>query len=477
MLLHARGDIGIKVSRVTLRGSEVGATPEWISFVVRMGQFDSLPGAEVALNERTLSRAEFELWEKFAPMTESPLAGRHATKAAPRRVARSRFIGFLGALLIFPLTLTSCREKTGPPVMPPPVVQVMTMAASEVTLSQELIGQLDSPQNVEVRARVEAFVEAMHFAEGATVEKGDRLFSLDERPFRERLAGAQGMLAEARAALNKSEKDVERLKPLAEKRAIPRQDLDNAMAAVEVSRASLASAEARVESAQLDLGYCDVRAPIRGLIGAKEVSVGDLVGKGQPTLLATLSTLDPIWFYGNVSEVGYLKAEGETRRTGRRIADLPATLLLADGSIFPSPGKFVFIDRAVDPRTGTLRVRAEFANPGGLLRPGMFARIRVDIGARAASVVIPERALVELQGRYFVWVIDAAQKANQRSVSVGDAVSGGVLVTEGLQPGERIIVEGLQKVREGVVVQPVEADAKAPASGASAADSVAAEKK
>ncbi|MBL9138185.1 MAG: efflux RND transporter periplasmic adaptor subunit [Verrucomicrobiales bacterium] len=359
-----------------------------------------------------------------------------------------------GLLVLLP-GLTSCRENAGSPVLPPPAVQVLAVAPTHVPLSQELIGQLDSPQNVEVRARVEAFVEAVLFTEGSTVEKGDRLFALDERPFRERLAAANGMLAEARAALNKSEKDVERLRPLAEKRAIPRQDLDNAIAAVEVNRAGVTSAEARVQTAQLDLGYCDVRAPIRGLIGAKQVSVGDLVGKGQPTLLATVSTLNPIWFYGSVSEVAYLKAEGEVRRTGRQLSEVPVSLVLADGSAFPSPGKFVFIDRAVDSKTGTLRVRAEFANPDGLLRPGMFARVRVDVGQRTNSIVVPERSLVELQGKSFVWVVGSDQKASQRPVTVGDAVSGGILVTAGLAPGEQIIVEGWQKVREGVAVRPI----------------------
>lgn len=363
----------------------------------------------------------------------------------------------LAGMLSLLVGLTACREKAGPPVLPPPTVQILKVVPVSVPLSHEMIGQLDSPQNVEVRARVEAFVDAVLFTEGSTVEKGERLFALDERPFRERLAAANGMLAEAQAALNKSEKDVERLRPLAEKRAIPRQDLDNAIAAVDVNRAGVTSAEARVQTAQLDLEYCDVRAPIRGLIGAKQVSVGDLVGKGQPTLLATISTLNPIWFYGSVSEVSYLKAEGQVRRTGRQMSEVPLSLVLADGSTFPSPGKFVFIDRAVDSKTGTLRVRAEFANPDGLLRPGMFARVRVDVGQRADSLVVPERALVELQGKYFVWVVGAEQKANQRSVTVGDAVPGGILVTEGLAPGDQIIVEGWQKVREGMVVQPMAA--------------------
>src|SRR4029079_12479393 len=180
---------------------------------------------------------------------------------------------------------------------------------------------------------------------------------------------ANGMLAEAKAALNKYEKDVARLTPLAQKKTIPQQDLDNAIASVEVGKASVLSALARVESATLDLGYCDVRAPLSGLIGAKQVSMGDLVGKGQPTLLATISTLDPIWFYCSISEVAYLKADAEARRTGKSVANLPVALLLANGAKHPAQGKFVFIDRAVDVKTGTLRIRAEFPNSLKLLRP------------------------------------------------------------------------------------------------------------
>ena len=290
------------------------------------------------------------------------------------------------------------------------------------------------------------------------MKEGDPLFAHDKKPFLERLAAANGMLAEARAALNKYEKDVARLKPLAEKRAVPQQDLDNAVASVEVGQAGVLSAQARVESAQIDLGYCDVRAPISGLIGAKQVSVGELVGKGQPTLLATMSTLDPIWFYCAVSEVQYLKAESEVRRTGKKIAELPVTLLLSDSSVHPARGRFVFIDRAVDVKTGTLRIRAEFANAEKLLRPGMFARIKVDLGVRPDSILVPERAVAELQGKNFVWIIGADDKATQRAVTVGGQVGEKLLILEGLKAGDRIVVEGLQKVREGAVVKPMTAE-------------------
>ena len=353
--------------------------------------------------------------------------------------------------------IAGCKPEAPPAPPPPPGVQVMEVTPTNVPMTTELIGQLDSPQNVEVRARVEAFVDKMLFTEGTEVKEGDPLFKLDDRPLKERLAAAEGLLAEAKAALNKYEKDVARLTPLAAKRAIPQQDLDNAVASVEVGKASVLSAQARVESAQIDLGYCDVRAPLSGLIGAKQVAIGDLVGKGQPTLLATISSLDPIWFYCNVGEVEFLRAEAEAKRTGRRVADLPLTLILANGVAHPAPGKFVFLDRAVDTKTGTLRLRAEFANPTKLLRPGMFARVIVHLGARADSLLVPERAVAELQGKNFVWVIGTDSKASQRPVKVGELVGDGVLIVDGLKAGERIVVEGLQKVREGGLVTPLTA--------------------
>jgi membrane fusion protein, multidrug efflux system len=367
--------------------------------------------------------------------------------------------------------LALCGCKKAPAVQPPPpIVQVMDIIATNVPVSTEFIGQLDSPQNVEVRARVEAFVDKMLFTEGTDVKEGDALFKLDDRPYQERLAAAKGSLAEAEAALNKYDKDVARLTPLAEKHAVPQQDLDNALASVDVGKAAVLSAKARVESAMLDLSYCDVRAPISGRIGAKQVSIGELVGKGTPTLLATISTLDPIWFYCNVGEAQFLKADAETRRTGKELANLPLTLTLANGSVHPAKGKFVFIDRAVDPKTGTIRVRAEFPNPEKVLRPGMFARITVDLGLRPNSILVPERSVAELQGKNFMWIIGQDNKASQRAVNVGGQFAENLLILQGLQAGERIVVEGLQKVREGAVVQPMTAAALAEAAAAQAPD-------
>jgi membrane fusion protein, multidrug efflux system len=346
------------------------------------------------------------------------------------------------------------KDQPAPP--PPPAVAVADVTLTNVAFTTEFIGLLDSPQNVEVRARVEAFVEKVSFTEGIEVKEGDRLFALDKRPFEERLAAANGMLAEAMAALNKSQADVARLRPLAEKKAIPQQDLDNAVASVAVGQANMLSAEARAKSAELDLGYCDVRAPLSGLIGARQVSVGSLVGKGEPTLLATISTLDPIWFYCSISEVDYLRAERRLRETGRQMADVALTLILADGSEHPDRGRWVFLDRAVDTKTGTIRARGEFPNSSKVLRPGMFARIRISIPTEQGSILVPERALVELQGRHFVWVVGADHKSRQRSVEVAPIrIAGHAVIQEGLTAGERFVVEGLQKLREGEPVQPM----------------------
>jgi membrane fusion protein (multidrug efflux system) len=359
--------------------------------------------------------------------------------------------------VIAALALCGCKPAA-PPAPPPPTVQVMDIVATNAPASVEFIGQLDSPQNVEIRARVEAFVDKMLFIEGTNVTEGQMLFELDKKPFEQRLNVAKAMLAEAEASLAKYRTDTNRLTPLAAKKAVPQQDLDNAVASVAVGLASVESAKAQVESATIDLGYCDVKAPVAGLIGAKQVSIGDLVGKGQPTLLATISTLDPIWFYCNVSEVDYLKARAETERTGKRVADLPVSLILANGSLHPDQGKLVFIDRAVDIKTGTLRVRAEFPNGQKLLRPGMFGRIRMDLGARADSILVPERAIAELQGKTFVWVIGSDNKATQRAVKVGNQIGENFLILEGLKSGDRIVVEGLQKVREGAPVKAMTAE-------------------
>lgn len=381
----------------------------------------------------------------------------------PRATPGHAFAGLCLALLAVALTLgASGCKKAALPRLPPPVVQVMEVVTTNVARTAEFIGQLDSPQNVEVRARVEAFVDKILFTEGKDVKAGDPLFTLDKKPFEQRLAAANGMLAEAQASLNKYRADTNRLGPLAQKKAIPQQDLDNAVASVAVGLAGVQSAEARVQSATIDLSYCEVKAPVSGRIGAKAVSVGSLVGKGEPTLLATISELDPIWFYCAISTVEYLHAERTAKEAGRQVGELPVTLILEDGTEHPDPGKWVFVDRAVDVTTGTIRARAEFPNREKLLRPGMFARVRMSFRTQQGSILVPERALVELQGKSFMWIVGADNKVTQRKVTVDPSrIGGSAVILEGLKVGEWIVVEGVHKLREGAPVQPMTADQSA----------------
>lgn len=374
----------------------------------------------------------------------------------------------LAVPLLVVLAVSSCK-KPEVAALPPPVVEVMEVVTSQVPLTASLIGQLDSPQNVDVRARVEAFVKDTPFVEGKEVEAGQVIFILDKGPYEERLKAAEGMLAESRAALGKYMADVARLEPLFEKRAIPQQDLDNAKASVQVGEASIQSALARVDAAKLDVSYCTVNAPITGMIGAKQVSIGDLVGKGELTLLATISSQEKIWFYCNISEVDYLEAEAKSGELGRVLDVLPFTLILPNGLEHPEPGRLVFVDRAVDVKTGTLRLRAEFPNPRKNLRPGMFARVRIDLGTRDNCLEVPERALVEIQGKTFLWVVGEDGMASQRAVKVGEQNGSNLLILEGIKPGERIIVEGVQKAREGAPVNAMTADQIAAARSATAA--------
>jgi membrane fusion protein (multidrug efflux system) len=375
----------------------------------------------------------------------------------------------LPAALLATAFLGGCKKPEAP-ALPPPIVEYLEVKTSEVPLSATIIGQLDSPQNVEVRARVEAFVKDAPFTEGKEVEKDQVIFQLDPAPYEERLKAAEGALAEAKAAVAKNRADVARLLPLFKAHAIPEQDLDNAKAAVEVGDAGVQSAEARVDAANLDLSYSTMRAPITGLIGAKQVSIGDLVGKGEPTLLATMSTLDPIWFYCNVSEVSYYKLKEWSKKEGNDPFKLPLTLILADGAEHPEPGTFVFIDREVNVKTGTIRMRAQFPNPKKILKPGMFARARVDLDTRKDCLEVPERAVVELQGKSFLWVIKDG-KANQVSVTVGEQNGSNLLILKGLEPGDRVVVEGIQKVREGAPVNPMTATQIAAMKAAAAGES------
>lgn len=352
-------------------------------------------------------------------------------------------------LLCLFLVLEACDRVPAPPPQPPPIVQAARPLQRDVPVIVEVIGQTAAIANVEVRARVDATVEKIAFVEGSRVRQGDLLFLLDKEPIQQRLAAAKGNLGQLEAALGRAKQDVERLTPLAAKSAVPRKDLDNAVSALQQAEAALDTGKAQVRAAELDLGYTEVRAPVAGVIGAKQVDVGSLVSKGQSTIMATISPLDPIWASIEVSEVAYLNHAEKFKEPGKKDV---FTLVRANGEVHPHPGKLVFVDRAVNPTTGTMKVRAEFPNPDIIVRPGQFCRVRVLADLLKDALLVPQRAVVELQGTYNVFVVSDG-RASFRPVKMGRRIGSLWMVEKGLERGDVVITEGVLKARDGIAVQ------------------------
>ncbi|MCK6370307.1 MAG: efflux RND transporter periplasmic adaptor subunit [Gammaproteobacteria bacterium] len=372
---------------------------------------------------------------------------------------QSRVIAALGvAALAVALSACDGGEQAAPPA---PVVVVTEAVRKDVPIYGEFVAETDARETVEIRARVQAFLEAQHFAEGTIVEKNQLLFTLDRREYEAKLAQAKAELEVARARLGKAETDERRLKPLAERKAVPQQDYDDAVADLLSARASVAAARANVAAAELDLGYTTIRSPITGLIGKRLVAPGNLVGKGEPTLLDTVSSIDPIRVNATISEAEYLRFFAQ--REGNGSESGPLDLILVDGSVFPHQGKLVIVDRAVDEKTGTLSFVAEFPNPDGLLRPGQFGRVRAVIETVRDAIVVPKRAVQELQGTQSVLVVGADDTVELRSIQPGETAGDLLIVRNGLQAGERVIVDGIQKARPGSRVSPTTAAAAGPA--------------
>ena len=437
--------------------------------------------------------------------------------------SRAKVVTALGVVWLA-ISLTACdrgkeaEKKQAAPAPPPPAVVVAEVIQKTVPIYSEFVAQTDAKETVEIRARVSAFLEAQHFTEGTVVKKDQLLFTLDKSEYEAQLLQAKAQLAKAQADLSfakdnaivesaksnldvalarlgKAETDERRLKPLAERRAVPQQDYDNAVAnldsaraevqskkssvntaqvnqksGIEQAEAAVASARAAIVQAELNVSYCTIRSPIEGLIGKRLVSPGNLVGKGEATLLDTVSSIDPIRVALSISEAEYLRFKA-SRRRGRAAVRL-LELLLADGSVFPHKGRVVFADRAVDLKTGTLSIVAEFPNPDGLLRPGQFGRVRAAAETAENAILVPKRAVQETQGNKSVLVVGADNLVTLRTISPGESVGDLLIVRDGVKPGERVIVDGLQKARPGSPVNPsmapvgdqsgAKAEAKAP---------------
>jgi len=352
--------------------------------------------------------------------------------------------------------LPSCggNKKNGAPA-PEATTSVTVTAVIQKTIPQyvEYVGQTEAPVSVEIRARVEGFIQEVAFAEGSEVKEGDLLFVIDPKPYEEKLARAKGKLAETQANFLKSHQDVERFRPLAKIQAIAQRDFDNAVAIEQQAQAMVDAAQADVKSAELDLGYTTMRAPVSGRIGSTTARVGALVGKGEPTLLATISNTDQIWVSFGISEVEYLQFAKKRQERGGEPGQFKIELLLADGSVHPHPGKVNFTDRTIDPKTGTLRVRVEFPNPNNILRPGQFGRVRVLLEETPNALVVPAQSVQEIQGTYSVMLVGPDKKVAFRPVKPGLKFDGTWVIEEGLKAGDLVVVDGLQTVKEGMAVQ------------------------
>ena len=417
-----------------------------------------------------------------------------------------KFTQFVTASFAAIALLTSaCSKKSATPqsaAPPPPSVIVADIVQKTVPIYSEYVGQTRAEETVELRARVEGILQKVYFREGSPVKKGQLLFLIDKRPFeasvqsskaavaksqsdlaqaqqRADVLQAQAELADAEAVLSRATQDLRRLRPLAADKAVTELELDAAIAAeksaqatvdarkanlknleaavkytIERASAEVSAAKARLIQSELDLSYCSIYAPINGIIGFLQVDEGNLVGRGDATLLATVSLSNPLLVDFNLSETEYLKLTSPEINIRERRDQLNFELILSDDSIHPSPGKFKVIDRIVDPTTGTMKVEAAFPNPENHLKPGQFARIRVPVSEIENAILVPQRAIQELQGAKTVMVVDAQNKVQLRTIKVGDKSESYLVVLDGLNPGERVIVEGMQKARPGSEVKP-----------------------
>lgn len=370
----------------------------------------------------------------------------------------------IGLIACFSFFIFACSEKqaTQAPSLPPPEVSVVETQAQDVPLYLEFVGQTFGLKDIAIRARVEGFLEGLHFQEGGEIKKGDLLYTLESQPFEEKVAARMSAVAETETMLAKAKGDLDRIKPLAEINAVSQSDLDEAAAAYEAGMSSVEAAKATLRASKIELSYTKIYSPIDGIIGKTKAKVGDFVGRDpNPVILNTVSQIDIILVTFFITETQYLEiarhlASADTEIQGDGEANLE--LILIDGSVYEHKGKPDFVDREVDTTTGAMLIQASFPNPEKLLRPGQFARVRAQARVVKDAILIPQRCVMELQGLHNVYVVTADNTAEIREITVGPKVGSNWLITEGLKPGEKVIYEGLQKARDGAAVKPTAAE-------------------
>ena len=369
------------------------------------------------------------------------------------REARVLFNGKRICACLALVTLIACSKAEPPPPPPPPEVQVTEVVQKDVPIYIELVGSTLGSEDVEIRARVEGYVVSVNFTEGAFVKKGQLLYKIDPQPLEAALAQARANLETARAGLDKTNNDVNRYKPLAEQKAVSQQELDNALSAQQAAQFQVTAYAAQVDKAKLDLAYTTISSPLDGIIGTTQRKVGALVGRGENTLLNTISQVNPILFRCAIAEAEYLRLARDAAAKNRSLEkQYGVELILADGTVFNHKGRLEAIERAVDPTTGTLTGQFSFPNPERILRPSQYGRARFVTDVKQNAMLVPQRAVQETQGLYSVMVVKPDATVEQRMVKAGERVGNLWIVGSGVKPGEKVIVEGIQKVKPGVQV-------------------------
>src|SRR5215472_3981215 len=358
--------------------------------------------------------------------------------------------------LSFAVLVSGCASRNAAaPALPPPSVQVAQVVQRDVPVYHEYVATLDGFVNAQIQPQVSGYLINQIYQEGQLVRKNQVLFKIDPRPFQATLDQAKAQLGQAEAQLGKTDLDVKRDTPLAKEKAIAQSQLDNDVQANLAAKAAVQAGKAAVEQAELNLEFTNVRSLIDGFAGIANGQVGNLVG--PQTLLTTVSQLDPIKAYFIVSEQQYLsfikRTPTEAART-KTERNLDLELILADGSTYPRRGKFYAVDRQVDIQTGAIRLAGLFPNPTNILRPGQYGRVRFVSYIRPGALLVPQKAITELQGIYQVAVVSNDNKVSLKTVKVGEQTGSMWIVEEGLRPGERVVVEGVQKARDGMVVNP-----------------------
>lgn len=365
-----------------------------------------------------------------------------------RRTSPSQF---LCASLLLLCTLSGCASNAEKPAPPPPGVTVTPVVRKDVDIQQEWVGTMLGNIDADIRPKVDGFLLTQLYSEGSYVKKGQPMFQLDQRQTQAAVKQAEGKLEQARAVLAQAQIDVKRYTPLVAQRAVSQAELDKATSMERAGKAEVDADQATLDNAKLNLGWTTVTSPISGIAGISKVGIGDLMT--PTTVMTTISNVNPVYVDFSISEQDYMRFR---REKSGEAAGRSLQLILGDGTLFPQRGRTLLVNREVDTRTGTIQVRGEFPNPGNVLRPGQYARIRAVTDVRKGALVIPQRAVSELQGIYQVGVVGQDDKAAIKTVKLGPQFGDMWVVESGLEAGENVIVDGLQRVKTGMTVASVQ---------------------